>query len=100
MALPSLPVADADRRGKATQPVKEFVIGNVRRELAFLTVEKKKIHVRTVIQFSAAELAQCKNGEFRLGRTILLPQFSVPMFEHIADTNLRHLRKLAGGFLQ
>src|SRR6266567_3721424 len=44
-----------------SQPVKEFVIGNVRRELAFLTVEKKKIHVRTVIQFSAAELAQCKN---------------------------------------
>src|SRR6266480_629546 len=25
-----------------SQPVKEFVIGNVRRELAFLTVEKKK----------------------------------------------------------
>src|SRR4030095_3665878 len=28
-----------------SQPVKEFMIGNVRRELAFLTVEKKKINV-------------------------------------------------------
>ena len=32
-----------------SQPVKEFVIRNVRRQLAFLTVEKKKINVRTVI---------------------------------------------------
>src|SRR5258708_956195 len=32
-----------------SQPVKELVIGNVRRELAFLTVEKKKINVRAVI---------------------------------------------------
>src|SRR4030095_14388153 len=83
-----------------SQPVKEFVIGNVCRELAFFTVEKEKINVRAVIELAATELAQCKNGKFRLGRTILLPQFRVPMFEHIADTNFRHLRKLAGGFLQ
>src|SRR4029453_11805415 len=80
--------------------VKEFMIGNMSGELAFLTVEKKKINVRAVIQLPAAKLAQCKNGELRLRRTILLPQFRVPMFEHVADANFRHLRKLAGGFLE
>src|SRR5215510_2757577 len=83
-----------------SQPVKEFVIGNVRCEVAFLTVEKKKIDVRAVVQLSAAKLAQCKNGEFRFRRTILLAQFGIPMFEHLADANFRHLRKLTGGFLQ
>ena len=28
-----------------SEPVKELVIGNVRRELAFLTIEKKKINI-------------------------------------------------------
>src|SRR5258707_7472531 len=32
-----------------SQPVKELVIGNVRREMAFLTVKKKKINVRAGI---------------------------------------------------
>src|SRR6266536_4464582 len=60
-----------------SQPVKEFVIGNVCCELAFFTVEKEKINIRAVVQFAAAEFAQRKDGEFRLGRTVLFPQFRV-----------------------
>ena len=76
------------------------MIRNVRRELAVLTVEKKKIDVRAVIQLAAPKLAQRQNSKFRLGRTILLPEFRVPMFENIADTNFRHLRKLSSCFFQ
>ena len=76
------------------------MIRNVRRELAVLTVEKKKVDVRAVIQLAPPKLAQRQNCKFCLGRTILLPEFRVPMFENIADTNFRHLRKLSSCFFQ
>src|SRR5437868_10618263 len=44
-----------------SQPVEEFVIGNVRRELAFLAVEKKKVNIRAVIQLAAAKFSEREN---------------------------------------
>src|SRR6266487_3722512 len=41
------------REDSFCQAVEELVIGNVRRELAFLAVQKKKIDIRAVIQFTA-----------------------------------------------
>ena len=76
------------------------MIGEVRRELAFIALEKKKIHIRAMIQLAASELAERENGEFSLGGTVALPEFRVPMFEHAAKANFRDLRKLRGGFLK
>jgi hypothetical protein len=49
------------------EPVKELVIGEVRRELAFIAVEKKEIDIRAVIQLATSELAERENGKFSIG---------------------------------
>src|ERR1043166_8318463 len=79
-----------------SQPVEELVIGNVRCELAFLAVKKKKINIGTVIQLAAAEFTQCENGKLSRGRPVAVPQFAVPVFKYPTDANLRDLGKLAG----
>src|SRR5262249_9737198 len=83
-----------------TQPIKKFVIRNIRRKLAFLTVEEKEVDVRAVIQFTAAEFAKCKNGKIRSGRAVSLAKFGVPVFEYTADADLGDLRKFARCLLQ
>src|SRR6185312_1478845 len=50
-----------------SQPVKEFVIGNVRGELAFLTVEKKKINVRAMISSPPPSLPSARMANSALG---------------------------------
>src|SRR5439155_26191681 len=82
------------------QAVEEFVIGNVRRELAFLAVEKKKVNIRAVIQLAAAEFSERENRKFRRWRSMALSQVGVPMFEHPTDANLGDLRKFAGRFFK
>src|SRR4029453_12369413 len=42
-----------------SQPVEELVIGQLRRELAFLAVEKKKVDIGAVIQLGASEFTHC-----------------------------------------
>ena len=64
------------------------MVRNVRRELAFVAVEKKKVNVRTVIEFASAEFPERKNRKLRLWRAITLPQFGVPKFEHATKANL------------
>ncbi len=76
------------------------MIGEVRRELAFIAVEEKEIDIRAMIQLAASELAERENGEFSVGGTVALAKFRVPVFEHAANANFRDLRKLRGGFLK
>ena len=76
------------------------MIGEARGELPFFVIEKEKIDIRAVIQLASPKLAECENGKFRIGRTVALPEFPIPMFEHTADANLRDLRKFTGGFLK
>ena len=83
-----------------SQPVEKLVIGKMRRELAFVAVEKEKIDVGAVIQLATSELAQCENSEFRLGRTVAPAEFRVPIFEDASDANFCDLRKLPRCFLQ
>ena len=64
------------------------MIRNVRRELAFVAVEKKKVDVRTVIEFASAEFPERKNRKIRFWRAVTLPQFGVPKFEHATKANL------------
>src|SRR5947207_15889501 len=82
------------------EPVKEFVIGQARGELSFFVIEKEKIYIRAVIQLATSEFAERENGKFRIGRTVALSEFPIPMFEHTTDANFRDLRKLTGGFLK
>jgi len=67
---------DLDRLGRSQQgrfqdsfrePVKEFMIGEVRGELAFFVVEKEKIDIRAVIQLASSKLAECENGKLSIG---------------------------------
>src|SRR5207253_6123826 len=83
-----------------SEPVKELVTGEVRRELAFVAVEKKKIDIRAVIQFAASEFTERKNGKCGARGAVALPEFGIPMFEHAANANFCDLRKLPGGFLK
>ena len=71
-----------------SQPVEEFVIGNVRCELAFFVVEEKQINIRAVIQFATAKFSHRENGKLRFRRSVALPKFCIPMLEHPADANL------------
>ena len=71
------------------------MIRNMRRKLAFLTVEEKEVDVRAVIQFSSTEFPKCKNGKVCSWRAVSVPKFGVPVVEHAADANLGDLRKFA-----
>ena len=56
-----------------SQSIEELMIGDVRRNLAFLAVEKKKVNVRTVIEFKSAQFPQRKNRKLRSWRAVALP---------------------------
>jgi hypothetical protein len=71
-----------------SQSIEKLMIRNVRRELAFLAVEKKKVNVRAVIEFASAEFPERKNRKIRFWRAITLPQFGVPKLEHATKANL------------
>ena len=72
----------------------------MRRKLTFFAVEKKKVNVRAVIQFTSAQFPKCKNGKIRLGRAVSLAKCGIPVFEHPADADLCDVRKFAGGLFQ
>ena len=71
-----------------SQSIEKLMVRNVRRELAFVAVEKKKVDVRTVIEFASAEFPERKNRKIRFWRAVTLPQFGVPKFEHATKANL------------
>ena len=70
-----------------SQSIEKLMIGNVRRELAFLAVEKKKVNVRAVIEFASAEFPERKNRKLLFWRAVTLLQFGVPEFEHATKAN-------------
>src|SRR6267143_428451 len=74
------------------KPVKELVIGKVRRDLALITVKKDKIDIGAVIKLAAAELAQREYGKLSIWRAVALTQFGVPVFENCAQTDFCQLR--------
>src|SRR5262249_51650670 len=90
------------KRGEnlVAQPIKKLVIGNLRRNLALLPVDKEKVNVRAMIQFAAAEFTERKNGKIRCGGAVSFAKFCVAMFEHGADANVRDLRKFTGGLFE
>src|SRR5262245_48256599 len=55
------------------QSIEELMVGNVRRELAFFAVEKKKVNVGTVIEFRSSEFAERKNRKVLFWRAVTLP---------------------------
>src|SRR4029077_11586558 len=71
-----------------SQSIEKLMVRNVRRELAFVAVEKKKVDVRTVVEFSSAEFPERENGNRRFCRAVTLPQLGVPKFEHATKANL------------
>ena len=71
-----------------SQSIEKLMVRNVRRELAFVAVEKKKVNVRTVIEFVSAEFPQRKNCKIRFWRTVTLTEFGVPKFEYATKANL------------
>src|SRR6266511_4015013 len=83
-----------------SQPVKEFVVGNLWRELAFLAVEKEKIDIGTVIQLGASEFTQCQNGELGIRGAVTPSEVRIPMFANAANANIRDLRELRSRFLK
>ena len=71
-----------------SQSIEKFVIRNVRRELAFVAVEKEKVDIRTVIEFGSAEFPERKNCKIRFWRAVPLTQFGISKFEHATKANL------------
>jgi len=56
-----------------SQSIEKLVIRNVRRELAFVAVEKEKIDIRAVIEFGSAEFPERQNRKIRFWRAVTLP---------------------------
>lgn len=83
-----------------SQPVEELVIGKLRRELAFLAVEKKKVDIRAVIQLTASKFTQRENGEFGIRGAVTLSEVRIPVLADAANADFRDLRELRGCLLE
>ena len=62
-----------------------------RQELAFLAVKEDKIDIGTVIEFSATEFAQSKDGKIGRRRPGRFPQFRIPVGEDFTHANFSEL---------
>ena len=80
--------------------IEPLMIGEVRRDLPFVVVEKDHIDIGAVVQLEAAEFPQSEDSELRVWPAAAAAQFGIPVGVDIAHADFRQGGELLRGLLQ